>query len=288
MNCLSLNVQGFGKGEKKRWVASLYNKYKVHFLALQEVKMERVDTMLARLVWGNSRFEWAYSPAKGASGGVLSMWDKEKLKVSWSIIEEYFVLVEGVWLHSKLNVMIINIYAPQEVSSKKELWQKLLGFIGSRRGEVLLMGDFNTVKFESERHGSVINRRQAADFNKFIVEAELVDVKLDGYKFTWVHESTGKISKLDRFLASKGLMEKFPNLSGLVLDRHLSDHMPIYLHEIEVDYGPTPFRLFNSWLVEDEFVEVVKKSWSRDGLSKLNSMVKLKYKLKALKNDIKE
>ncbi|GKD62520.1 hypothetical protein Tco_1300029, partial [Tanacetum coccineum] len=49
----------------------------------------------------------------------------------------------------------------------------------------------------------------------------LVDIPLRGYAFTWAHKSATKMSKLDRFLISKGLMEIFPHLSALCLDRHL-------------------------------------------------------------------
>ncbi|GJV48770.1 hypothetical protein Tco_1438982 [Tanacetum coccineum] len=50
------------------------------------------------------------------------------------------------------------------------------------------------------------------------------------------------MSKLDRFLISEGLLLKFPSLSAICLDRHLSDHRPIIMREVVTDYGPSPFR----------------------------------------------
>nr|GFA26916.1 RNA-directed DNA polymerase, eukaryota [Tanacetum cinerariifolium] len=96
------------------------------------------------------------------------------------------------------------------------------------------------------------------------------------------------MSKLDRFLVSQGMLDLFPNLTGLILHRHLSDHRPILLKETHVDYGPTLFRLYHSWFLKDDFYSVIEDSWNNDGISASNSMILLKNKLKFLKQRLKE
>nr|GEZ56152.1 RNA-directed DNA polymerase, eukaryota [Tanacetum cinerariifolium] len=59
----------------------------------------------------------------------------------------------------------------------------------------------------------------------------LVDVKIKGYEFTWIHPSGSKMSKLDRFLVSEGIYFVFPSITDMCLDKHLSDHRPIVLRE---------------------------------------------------------
>ncbi|GKC16788.1 RNA-directed DNA polymerase, eukaryota [Tanacetum coccineum] len=95
----------------------------------------------------------------------------------------------------------------------------------------------NEVRTEQERFGSSFNILGANVFNKFISSAGLVDIPLGGYSYTWAHKSASKMSKLDRFLISEGLSIDFPNLSGLCLDRHLSDHRPVLMCEAKLDYG---------------------------------------------------
>lgn len=56
-------------------------------------------------------------------------------------------------------------------------------------------------------------------------------------------------------------MEKFPDLSVLALDRSISDHRPILLKSESFDYGPSTFKIFDSWFVMDGFDDVVRKSW---------------------------
>ncbi|GKB13013.1 RNA-directed DNA polymerase, eukaryota [Tanacetum coccineum] len=113
-------------------------------------------------------------------------------------------------------------------------------------GDVIVMG-FNEVRHKDERYGSIFNARGVDAFNSFILAGGLVEVLSGGYSFTWSHKSASKMSKLDHFLVSDNLQRTCPNLSSLTLDRFLSDHRPILLRELNIDYGPTPFRFFHNW-----------------------------------------
>nr|GFB34905.1 RNA-directed DNA polymerase, eukaryota [Tanacetum cinerariifolium] len=76
------------------------------------------------------------------------------------------------------------------------------------------MGDFNVVRFEGERFGCSFIQSNARVFNQFISSSGLIDVKMEGYAFTWSHSSATKMSKLDRFLVSKGIVSSFPNITA--------------------------------------------------------------------------
>ncbi|GJY47762.1 RNA-directed DNA polymerase, eukaryota [Tanacetum coccineum] len=150
-----------------------------------------------------------------------------------------------------------------------------------------IIGDFNEVRFEHERRGSLFNSHGANSFNNFITRTGLIDLPLEGYSFTWAHKSASKMSKLDRFLISEGLLALFPSISALCLDKHLSDHRPILLRELNVDYGPTPFRFFHSWSSRKGFDKMVEDSWKNSVCMESNSIIKLKKKLQSLKSSIK-
>nr|GEY76426.1 RNA-directed DNA polymerase, eukaryota [Tanacetum cinerariifolium] len=139
-------------------------------------------------------------------------------------------------------------------------------------GEVLVTGDFNEVCFERERLGSVFNVRGANEFNSFISNAGLVEIQLEGFSFNWSHPSAAKMSKLDRFLVSKGFLSLFPHISALCLDKNLSDHRPILLHELVTDYGATPFRLYHSWFYFNGFDDMVRSTRNSFILEDYNGM----------------
>ncbi|GJV77548.1 RNA-directed DNA polymerase, eukaryota, partial [Tanacetum coccineum] len=54
------------------------------------------------------------------------------------------------------------------------------------------------------------------------------------------------------------------------------------------DYGPTPFRFYNSWIEIDGFKELVEDSWRDAPVDNCNGMRTFMFKLKFLKNKIKE
>ncbi|GJX04945.1 RNA-directed DNA polymerase, eukaryota, reverse transcriptase zinc-binding domain protein [Tanacetum coccineum] len=97
-------------------------------------------------------------------------------------------------------LLIISVYAPQELSEKKMLWDYLTIVIDNWNGEVVIMGDFNKVRKQTERYGSIFNVQGVDAFNLFISAAGLEEVPFGGCSFTWCHKSATKMSKLDHFL----------------------------------------------------------------------------------------
>nr|GEZ96804.1 RNA-directed DNA polymerase, eukaryota, reverse transcriptase zinc-binding domain protein [Tanacetum cinerariifolium] len=83
--------------------------------------------------------------------------------------------------------------------------------------------------------------KRADEFNSFIANAGLEEVPLGESAFTWCHKSATKMSKLDRFLISENLFITCPHITTTTLERYLSDHRPILLHETSNDYGPVSF-----------------------------------------------
>ncbi|GKE02516.1 putative RNA-directed DNA polymerase, eukaryota, reverse transcriptase zinc-binding domain protein [Tanacetum coccineum] len=74
------------------------------------------------------------------------------------------------------------------------------------------------------------------------------------------------MSKLDRFWASKSFYEFLPHNTGVVLEKGIPDHRPILIKEFNVEYGPTLFRFFNSWMEMEGFHKLVVETWNNDGI----------------------
>nr|GEV12242.1 RNA-directed DNA polymerase, eukaryota [Tanacetum cinerariifolium] len=156
-----------------------------------------------------------------------------------------------------------------------------------RMGDVIVMGDFNEVRFAKERFKTIFNARGDTVFNSFITSRGLVEVPTGGYSFTWSHKSAAKMSKLERFLIFEDLMSNCPNLSAVILDHYLSNHRPILLREMCVDYGPYPFRFFNYWFELEGFDSFVADTWRSNNILECNALLKLIKKLKLLKGCIR-
>ncbi|GKA30100.1 RNA-directed DNA polymerase, eukaryota, partial [Tanacetum coccineum] len=243
--------------------------------------MESVSAMEVKFLWGNYFFDHIISEASGNSGGILCAWDTNFFKKDHHTISDNFIALYGTWIPNNQKLLIISVYAPQSVSSKRMLWSYLESLITSWNGESLIMGDFNEVRCIEERWGSVFNSHGANAFNSFISNSGLNDIQLEGFSFTWAHPSATKMSKLDRFLMSNGLLSAFPLILAICLDRHLSDHMPILLKEVFSDFGPTPFCFYHSWLELPGFDDLVSKSWNSFTLDDSNGQLKVGRNLEA-------
>nr|GEZ08616.1 RNA-directed DNA polymerase, eukaryota [Tanacetum cinerariifolium]GEZ08954.1 RNA-directed DNA polymerase, eukaryota [Tanacetum cinerariifolium] len=228
---LSLNIQGLGNKAKRRWINELCHKHKINFVTLQETKAENIDLCSIKELWGNLFFDHVVGSSIGCSGGIVCVWDPNMFVKDHVSKSDYFVALMGTWIPTSTKLLIISVYAPQELSEKRDLWDYLHLIISGWDGETVIMGDFNEVRSERERFGFVFNQQRAMVFNNFISLTGLIDLPLDGYAFTWSHKSASKMSKLDRFLLSEGLMELFPHLSAICLDKNLSDHRHILLQE---------------------------------------------------------
>ncbi|GJT01054.1 RNA-directed DNA polymerase, eukaryota [Tanacetum coccineum] len=270
-----------GNKAKRRWINELCHKHRINFVSLQETKAEDIDLFSIKEVWGNYSFQHVVGSSVGFSGGIACIWDPNRFILDHVSKSDYFVALMGLESRLSTKLLIISIYAPQELSEKRDLWEYLCILITRWDGETIIMGDFNEVRSEKERFGSNFNQHGANAFNHFIASNSLIDPPMDGYAFTWSHKSASKMSKLDRFLFSEGLLETFPHLSAMCLDKHLSDHRPILLRETSLDYGPSPFRFFHSWFSIEGFDSFVENAWKSLEWGRMKSHDK---KSKILKN----
>ncbi|GJX53819.1 RNA-directed DNA polymerase, eukaryota, reverse transcriptase zinc-binding domain protein [Tanacetum coccineum] len=109
---------------------------------------------------------------------------------------------------------------------------------------------------------------------KRFTSLRLCDLPMGGKRFTRMNNIGLKHSKIDRFLVSNHVVHLWPNTNVLALPREFSDHTPILLKTSAPDFGPTPFKLFNTWLEHHEFPELVRSSWNLPvtGLPTVNSL----------------
>nr|GEY22331.1 Gag-Pol polyprotein [Tanacetum cinerariifolium] len=133
-------------------------------------------------------------------------------------------------------------------------------------------GDLNTVRYKNERSGSLFSRIEAGHFNSFIDSTCLIDLLIRGRYFTWMNKVGTKLSKLDRFLISKRIAEDIPDIKVMAIDRMWSDHSLILLHIKKADFGPSPFKFYNTWLNRYGFDDIIKSMWASMDTSNAQSV----------------
>ncbi|GKD57735.1 RNA-directed DNA polymerase, eukaryota, reverse transcriptase zinc-binding domain protein, partial [Tanacetum coccineum] len=151
------------------------------------------------------------------------------------------------------------------------------------------LGDFNEVQSENQRLGSLFCKAGAKHFNEFISNSDLVDLPIGGKRFIRMNKYGTKLSKIDRIFISKHFINAELNN---VLSRDLSNHCPLLLKTHSTDYGPIPFKFFNSWLLNEELPKIITETWSNPNVvgcaTVTHPSTLLKCKLKNLKNSIRK
>ncbi|GJS45101.1 RNA-directed DNA polymerase, eukaryota, reverse transcriptase zinc-binding domain protein [Tanacetum coccineum] len=225
-------------------------------------------------------------PKDPCSGSLILQLMDNLVKVGQTIGYNMEGCPKGLWVPTGNNLLIISVYAPQELAEKKMLWDYLTHAMTNWKDDVVMMGDFNKVRKKAERFGSVFNVQGVDALKLFISNAGLEEIPLGGCSFTWCHKSATKMSKLDHFLISEGLISSCPNISAITLDRYLFDHRPNLMRETHYDYGPIPFRFLHYWFDMEGFDTFVEETWKEAHVVDFNAMVKLMKKLKYLKENI--
>ncbi|XP_071689159.1 uncharacterized protein [Rutidosis leptorrhynchoides] len=156
------------------------------------------------------------------------------------------------------------------------------------KGPFVLIGDMNEVRNECDRMGSVFNRNEVDVFNSFITDSDLFEVPLCGRQFTWMNKPGSKMSYIDRALVSENVLSIFPDLRLTSMERGWSDHTPMLLHNLKIDFGPTPFKFYHSWMQYDDLEGVVQSVFEVEGSNGIPFPEKLRIAKGRIKSWIKE
>jgi len=83
----------------------------------------------------------------GASGGLLTLWDREEVDIAFSFSFNHVLAVGGRFLHSNEEFVLFNVYALCDVGSQSVLWENLSARLVAYVGHlVCVCGDFNVVR----------------------------------------------------------------------------------------------------------------------------------------------
>ncbi|KAK2444918.1 hypothetical protein QL285_015908 [Trifolium repens] len=289
----SFNTRGLGSRVKRRKIREVVKEKNVDFLAIQETKLEVIPEAIVYGLWGGSDCDWAFLPAVGNSGGILSVWNKVKSTLVFTFSGEGFVGVCLDLVAENSRCFIVNVYAKCNIRDKRKLWSDILmSKRGFGDGLWCVLGDFNSVRASSERKGVSLHlssspNSEMVEFGDFLVELDLIDLPLVGRCFTWFHPNGIAMSRLDRLLVSSAWCDVWGDPVVRVLERDVADHCPLVINYNSESWGPKPFCFNNFWLQNKDFRGVVTNAWASCVVDGWMSFI-LKERLKHLKGVIKE
>jgi ribonuclease HI/exonuclease III len=263
----SWNCRGMGSKKKEEALKDILKSSKASILLLQETKMSQQDVLRTlSKAWKGS--QGVAGNARGASGGICTLWDASRIDMISSHICMH-------WIHTKVHhkstgcqVSIFNIYAPQILGEKIHCWDSLQTYLQQNKlSNIILGGDFNVTLAQDEKRGGSIVRDPAREWVEDIAAAwDLLDIKPTKGRYTWTNKRIGPghiAARLDRFLVQSSFLVLGLKTNSEILPHSASDHKPIRL-EIKKDQvkGPIPFRFSPNWINDKGFADIVTKVWA--------------------------
>lgn len=214
-------------------------------------------------------YAWNWIPASGHSGGILCGINLDRFDII--SVEVGTFSIAAIVLEKKMNrkIKLVTVYGPAH-DDKKELFLTEISNVCSHSYPMLIGGDFNILRFSSEKNKNFKVNKFSDMFNYIINSHELRDIHITGGLFTWSNnQSEPTLEKLDRILMNEEWENIFPLTNIRKIPRYLSDHNPLILSSDQDQ--PQKFKTFcfeTAWLKHHDFMPKIKEIWEKPIQSK--------------------
>ncbi|XP_060178322.1 uncharacterized protein LOC132608294 [Lycium barbarum] len=151
LSIVSWNVRGLNCSKKRSMIKNILLTWNADVVCFQETKVEGDITDIVREVWGSRWVKYVQLEASGTKWGIVIMWDKRDWEGVISSEGMYSVSCSFTGRSQDFSWNMTGVYAPNDRMEREETW----GEIGATRslipGPWVLCGDFNTVRYPSEK-----------------------------------------------------------------------------------------------------------------------------------------
>ena len=131
------------------------------------------------------------------------MWDTWIVNKVEEAVGRFSVSCKFTSASDQFVLAFTSVYGPNLRRGNRFLWEELYGLNSWWSVPWCVGGDFNVVRFLSERLGSNSFTATMQEFSNFISEQGLIDLPLQGGAFTWSNSrEVASKARLDRFLFS--------------------------------------------------------------------------------------
>ncbi|OQU88913.1 hypothetical protein SORBI_3002G120601, partial [Sorghum bicolor] len=239
------------------------NHYHFDVVCLQEtIKRDFSYHILKDLVNGQE-FSWIWTEAEGHSGGILTGVKNGDIEVINHDRGSFFASIRAKNRKDGLVWEVINVYGPVQHERKQNFLEELTNKIHNTQCSFILGGDFNLIRFASEKSTQNADQGRMDMFNNFISDTGIREMLRKGGKFTWTNKQEQPImSTLDRVFIRYDWEFAYPWATCEVLTRIGSDHNPLLVttEDTRVNH-PYIFRFEMAWFTDAEFQEKLVNRW---------------------------
>ncbi|KAH0685681.1 hypothetical protein KY290_017199 [Solanum tuberosum] len=183
-----------------------------------------------------------------------------------------------------MEFMFVAVYGLHTIKDRLVLWEDLRRLVAIAHGPLLCMGDYNAVlQAEDRPQGSHIQDIEVKDFNDFIIDTGMQQLKTVGGIYTWKNGHT--CSRIDRDLVNAEWMIQMPIMEVNILRPGVSDHSPLKIALDKRNHkNYRAFRFFNCIADHTSFLPLVKQAWQGEAKGSMKEVwKKLRRVIRAIK-----
>lgn len=279
---VSWNVRGLNDKKKRSLVKDVIKNASPQIVCMQETKWSTDNKLLVKETVGPRLQNYEMIEAKGTAGGVLIAWDQNLFTKIDHEKGDYCLSIDFTVNLDSSVFRYTGVYGPANQQDKPLFFQELREAKPNIQMPWMVAGDFNVTLRSQDRANNNYPTRHMMRFRALADELQLIDMRLQGRKFTWSNERT--FVRLDRFLTNLEWTVAYPNTTQMALESQLSDHCPLQC-SIQTKFPSTNiFRIENSWLKIDQFRQLVNDTWRNEQVA--TNPTQLYNKMKRLTKEI--
>ena len=223
-------MRGLHEQEKRLRIRNLLKVWKADIVCLQETKLELITRPIVKSLWSCHHVDWLFLGSMGASRGILLMWDRRVVEKLDEAVGHFSVSCKFRKVTNQQEWAFSGVYGLNANNERRLMWDELSGINHWWEVPWCVGGDFNVIRFPSERLGATGYSSAMFDFSDFISLHGLVDMPLEGGAFSWSNNrSNASMSRIDRFLFNTEWEGHYSKIEQKRLCRLLSNHFPIML-----------------------------------------------------------
>lgn len=248
------------KAGRHLMLAHLISSNKLDFVGIVETKKSVFKENYLKSLSDNTPFSWNYLPSIGSAGGILVGFNADLYN---TMVSGNFKFLLSVMVKDKKTNFVwrcIVVYGSPYEDSKQEFLDELHKVMFDWNGPTMIGGDFNLVRFTSDKSNGQINHKWCDLFNEWIDNCALLELKVSNRAFTWSNKQDNLVMT-KRVFVTTDWEANYP-LSRIKANKEGNAHTPLIVDTgNNVFFGKKRFRFEKWWLQREDFKEVVQKAW---------------------------
>lgn len=177
------NCRGVNKKGLSTYLKEVISEHQIDLIGLQETMKKSYDDKFFRKVDPNKAFAWQWIPSSGRSRGILCGIKLDTFDVINFEVKDFSIIAHVFDKKRREDLCLVIVYGPAHDENKEQFLTELAQICAARKAPMLIGGDFNILRFSSEK--KFLGNRYTDMFNLVISAYELRNLPLIGGKYTW-------------------------------------------------------------------------------------------------------